>query len=128
MTKRKRFSQSFKNLVGARQGWSCAICKETFGCKIIYDHIKPLSLNGSNHFSNIQAICPTCDADKTYIDNMKYWSVQREQRTCKSKYFMDDSIYFNGWYETPPCLIAIRKRVKKSEDLQVSQSAIALSH
>lgn len=108
--KRRIFSQSFKNIVGARQKWSCAICHQVFGCKIIYDHIKPLSLGGSNHFQNIQAICPQCDAKKTYSDNLKYWSLQRELKTGQSKYFADDSIYYNAWYEIPICIKNIQAR------------------
>ena len=109
-TKRKVFSQSFKNIVGARQKWCCALCGNVFGCKIIYDHIKPLSLGGSNHHMNIQAICPSCDAEKTYVDNLKYWSLQRELKTGQSKYFADDSIYYNGWFEIPICLKQIKRR------------------
>lgn len=68
--KRVNFPQWMRNKVCSSQEWNCNLCNERFDDSIIIDHIKPLYLGGSNHISNLQALCPSCDKFKTnYMDN-----------------------------------------------------------
>jgi len=51
-----------------RQGWKCAVCRESIRGKRHADHIVPLVLGGSNWISNIQMLCPTCNLQKSAKD------------------------------------------------------------
>ena len=61
---RIKFSKEFKQLVVDKSKNKCACCK----CKLDkfhIDHIKPLSNNGTNELSNLQALCPDCNLKKS---------------------------------------------------------------
>lgn len=45
-----------------KYNWQCAICRQKK--KLTKDHIKPLSLNGTDYISNIQPLCRNCNSRK----------------------------------------------------------------
>lgn len=67
-TKRKRSSARVVKVVGARQAWCCADCRNPLEATLEIDHVVPLHLGGSNHMSNLQALCPACHARKTQAE------------------------------------------------------------
>ena len=52
-----------KELIAVQKG-KCAICRCDFGSRFHVDHIVPLKLGGGNQRSNIQILCPPCNARK----------------------------------------------------------------
>ena len=60
-TKRKHFTPLVSKQVAARQQFRCAICNRLFDDQLWdLDHIVPLFRGGSNHLSNIRAVCRGC--------------------------------------------------------------------
>ena len=60
-TKRKSVSPLVSKQEAARQRFRCAICNRLFDDQLWdLDHIVPLFRGGSNHLSNIRAICRAC--------------------------------------------------------------------
>ena len=57
-----------KKRVAYRQKYRCALCNILLPPTYQVDHITPLFLGGSNHPTNLQALCPNCHADKTQTD------------------------------------------------------------
>jgi len=55
-----------KKLVAANQSWRCAHCHNSLPASYEVDHIIPLFGGGSNHRSNLQALCRNCHGEKTF--------------------------------------------------------------
>lgn len=65
--KRIQFSPALKRIIGAGQQWRCAgPCKKLLPASFQIDHIVPLHKSGPNVRENLQALCPTCHAEKSY--------------------------------------------------------------
>ena len=47
-----------------RQCWLCVYCRETLTLGYEVDHVEPLARGGTNHPSNLQALCRTCNRRK----------------------------------------------------------------
>ena len=63
------FDKQLVDKVKAKSNNVCRLCSGDGGMEV--DHIKPSCKGGSNHISNLQALCKGCHRDKT----------QREQET-----------------------------------------------
>jgi len=63
---RIKFSKEFKQLVLNKSKGKCACCNCKIDKKFHTDHIIPLSNNGTNELSNLQALCVGCHMDKTH--------------------------------------------------------------
>ena len=63
--KRKEVPERIKKKVAADQEWRCNECKDVLKATYQVDHIVPVSLDGTNEPSNLQALCPNCHALKT---------------------------------------------------------------
>jgi hypothetical protein len=48
--------------VGRRDGFHCAKCQSTFDLQI--DHVRPVSLGGTNDLDNLQLLCGPCNGSK----------------------------------------------------------------
>lgn len=62
-------SQTKKKYVAANQNWKCKMCNQTLQATYEVDHIVPLFKGGSNHVSNLRALCRNCHGEKTLNDN-----------------------------------------------------------
>jgi ribosomal protein S27AE len=66
--KRPHLSETIKKKVAASQSWNCAICKKQLSHTYQIDHKIPWHIIKSHEFSNLQALCPNCHAEKTAND------------------------------------------------------------
>lgn len=67
---RKGVSGYMKRFVAARQEWRCNVCDCILPASFQVDHIKQRSKGGSNEHTNLQALCPNCHADKTWLEGI----------------------------------------------------------
>lgn len=56
-----------------KQGGVCLACAADLYIKYHIDHIKPLSKGGTNNPSNLQLLCPSCNAAKGAKNGTEYW-------------------------------------------------------
>jgi hypothetical protein len=68
MASRVHISDKVKRIVAASQKWRCAACKRMLSAFFETDHVRALSLGGSNHRRNLRALCPSCHRVKTNDD------------------------------------------------------------
>jgi 5-methylcytosine-specific restriction endonuclease McrA len=69
LTKRIHFSPALKRIIGASQHWRCnGPCGQLLPASFQIDHILPLHQGGDNTRENLQALCATCHAEKSYVD------------------------------------------------------------
>ena len=76
---RIKLPQCFRNKICSRQGWRCKLCDKLFQDLYIIDHIRPLSLGGTNEINNLQSICPSCDKWKTGVFDWHIKSVSNNR-------------------------------------------------
>jgi hypothetical protein len=63
-------SATKKKYVAAQQGWTCGGCKKQLDAWFEVDHKQRLADGGSNHISNLVALCRNCHGKKTMFENM----------------------------------------------------------
>ena len=63
-------SESKKKFVAAQQQWKCAMCSNMLDATFEVDHKVDLQFGGSNHVSNLAALCNNCHANKTSMNNL----------------------------------------------------------
>ena len=61
---RKRITGHQMKVVGAGNGWRCALCRIQLKSDFQVDHIIPLHLGGSHSIDNFQPLCPSCHGKK----------------------------------------------------------------
>lgn len=59
-----------KKYVAASQQWKCGECKSQLDAWFEVDHRARLADGGSNHISNLVALCRNCHGKKTTFENM----------------------------------------------------------
>ena len=64
-------SESKKKFVAAQQQWKCDMCNSMLDATFEVDHKIELQFGGSNHVSNLAALCPNCHRKKTLQNNIK---------------------------------------------------------
>ena len=96
-TKRKLFSEVQKRVIACRQNYKCQgrLCRDQPFAYLPetweLDHIIPLFDGGSNDYNfynipnyskknNLQIICPTCHADKTQKERMRFFELERHYK------------------------------------------------
>ena len=62
---KRSVSETKKKFVAAQQGWKCKDCGKTLPAWFEVDHIVRLQHGGSNHVSNLCALCRDCHGCKT---------------------------------------------------------------
>jgi len=63
-------SSTKKKYVAASQGWTCGGCNKQLDAWFEVDHKQRLADGGSNHISNLVALCRNCHGKKTMFENM----------------------------------------------------------
>ena len=69
-TTRRSVSETKKKYVAAQQGWTCGACKKQLPAWFEVDHQIRLDAGGSNHVSNLVALCRDCHGKKTAMENL----------------------------------------------------------
>jgi hypothetical protein len=61
----RRIRESLKKRVAFSQKWNCNFCNSMLPSSYQIDHIVPFAIYGDNSETNLEALCPTCHANKT---------------------------------------------------------------
>lgn len=64
-TTKRCVSESKKKYVAARQEWKCGYCSSLLDETYEVDHKVDLQYGGTNHVTNLLAVCPNCHRKKT---------------------------------------------------------------
>ena len=63
-------SETKKKYVASQQNWKCADCGEQLPPTFEVDHKIDLQYGGTNHVSNLAALCRNCHGNKTMLNNL----------------------------------------------------------
>ena len=64
-SRRIRIAPKIKAITLKQQEYACAICGTDLRDRVFHmDHVIPLSRGGTNHYSNLQVVCPGCNYRK----------------------------------------------------------------
>jgi hypothetical protein len=80
----RKLTESEKKMVAASQGWRCGKCDELLQASYQVDHIVPHSISNDDRPENLIALCPTCHAGKTQIENKRI--IQFKKKRAKDGY------------------------------------------
>jgi hypothetical protein len=69
-TSKRCVSETKKKYVASQQNWKCAKCQNQLTATFEVDHKIDLQLGGSNHVSNLTALCRECHGNKTMMRNL----------------------------------------------------------
>ena len=67
---KRSVSETKKKYVASQQNWSCLHCKEQLKATFEVDHKIDLQYGGTNHISNLVALCCECHKTKTMQGNL----------------------------------------------------------
>lgn len=67
---KRSVSETKKKYVASQQNWCCDHCKEQLKATFEVDHKVDLQYGGSNHISNLVALCCECHKTKTMQSNL----------------------------------------------------------
>lgn len=67
---KRSVSETKKKYVASQQGWKCGHCQTQLNAWFEVDHKHSLETGGSNHVSNLVALCRECHGKKTAMDRM----------------------------------------------------------
>ena len=66
----RKVSESTKKVVASNQKWRCFMCHNLLDYSYEIDHNTPLFLGGTNHISNLHALCRNCHGKKTIMEKI----------------------------------------------------------
>ena len=64
-------SETKKKYVASQQNWKCADCDKQLPPTFEVDHKIDLQYGGTNHVSNLAALCRNCHGNKTMLNNLQ---------------------------------------------------------
>jgi hypothetical protein len=67
---KRSVSETKKKYVASKQNWKCNECGNQLDATFEVDHIMELQDGGSNHVSNLRALCRNCHGQKTMMHNL----------------------------------------------------------
>jgi len=67
---KRSVSETKKKYVAAQQHWKCGDCQRQLPAWFEVDHKTRLDSGGSNHVSNLVALCRDCHGKKTAMENL----------------------------------------------------------
>lgn len=104
---KRNVSEAAKKRVAALQRWNCAACCELLDATFEVDHVVALWRGGSNDASNLQALCPRCHREKTFVERTNHQTeiLQNKQKLkkCNDVLMCFDSEQSGS--RTPMCLV-----------------------
>ena len=68
----RKVSESTKKIVASNQHWRCFMCHNLLDYSYEVDHNVPLFAGGTNHISNLHALCRNCHGKKTIMEKINY--------------------------------------------------------
>jgi len=66
----RKVSESTKKVVASNQQWKCFMCHNILDYSYEIDHNVPLFAGGTNHISNLHALCRNCHGKKTIMEKI----------------------------------------------------------
>lgn len=69
-TTKRSVSETKKKYVASQQNWKCGHCQNQLNAWFEVDHKHSLETGGSNHVSNLVALCRECHGKKTAMERM----------------------------------------------------------
>ena len=69
-SQRRVVSETKKKYVASQQGWKCKKCNQQLSYTFEIDHRISLENGGSNHVTNLDALCVGCHKEKTLEKNL----------------------------------------------------------
>ena len=67
---KRSVSESKKKYIASQQNWKCAYCNNQLDYTYEVDHKVELQDGGSNHITNLAAVCRPCHAKKGFMNNL----------------------------------------------------------
>ena len=67
---KRSVSETKKKFVASQQNWCCGDCKKQLPAWFEVDHKIRLDQGGSNHVSNLIALCRDCHGKKTTLESL----------------------------------------------------------
>ena len=67
---KRSVSETKKKYVASQQNWTCGNCKKQLPAWFEVDHRVRLDSGGTNHISNLVALCRDCHGKKTTYENL----------------------------------------------------------
>lgn len=67
---KRSVSETKKKYIAAQQQWKCGHCSIQLPAWFEVDHINKLEHGGSNHITNLIALCRECHGKKTTLENL----------------------------------------------------------
>ena len=68
----RKVSESTKKMVASNQQWRCFMCHNLLDYSYEIDHNVPLFAGGTNHISNLHALCRNCHGKKTIMEKVNF--------------------------------------------------------
>lgn len=82
MFRQRKLGESMKKRVAASQEWRCAKCVKILPATFQVDHVFPHSLGGSDHPSNLEALCVECHASKSQVEQARIAHHKKLEALC----------------------------------------------
>lgn len=64
-TTKRSVSETKKKYIASQQNWKCKKCNNQLKATFEIDHVMELNAGGTNHVSNLEALCRECHGQKT---------------------------------------------------------------
>ena len=68
---KRSVSETKKKYIAAQQNWKCKHCNSQLDATFEIDHRIELQHGGSNHVTNLEALCRNCHGKKTMVSNLE---------------------------------------------------------
>ncbi len=68
----RKVSESTKKMVASNQQWKCFMCHNLLDYSYEIDHNVPLFAGGTNHITNLHALCRNCHGKKTIMEKVNF--------------------------------------------------------
>jgi hypothetical protein len=79
MSSHRKLTESEKKIIACSQKWNCGKCNNILPSSYQVDHIVPWSITNNDNFENLVALCPTCHASKTQVENKRILQFKKKR-------------------------------------------------